>query len=164
MTGKAKPEAGPYTRTLMDNVLAHEGDTEDPFLMELNRDSWEQEYKDDRTKAFKDAVGQLADQLMTGKAKPEEAVAAREGETTVTSGDLADPFLQGLFGEQELKDEFVKGQLKQFAPALERRIVQLRDKVSGQTEEPRQKDTAYGTNMVYTMDKDAAPPTREKFL
>ena len=170
MAGKAKAQAGPYTRTLMDNVLAHEGDTDDPFLMELNSESWEQEYKDDRTKAFKDAVERLADQLMTGKAKPEEAVPAREKrETTVTSGDLADPFLQGLFGEQELKDEFVKGQLKQFAPALERRIAQLREKVSGnkvsgQTEEERQKDTAYGTNMVYTMKKDEAWPTREELI
>ncbi|BDF57886.1 hypothetical protein CE91St36_07030 [Christensenellaceae bacterium] len=164
MAGKAKPQASPYTRTLMDNVLAHEGNTDDPFLMELNSDSWEREYKDGRTKAFKDAVERLADQLMTGKTKPEEAVPAREErETAVTSGDLADPFLQGLFGEQELKDEFVKGQLKQFAPALEKRIAQLREKVSGQTEE-EQKDTAYGTNMVYTMNKDDAWPTREELI
>jgi len=178
--GAPQAQGKPYARTLMDNVLAHEGDTDDPFLMELNRDSWEQEYKDGRTKAFRDAVGQLADRLMTGKAKPVEEFPVREGrEATVTSGDLADPFLQGLFGEEELKKEFVKGQMEQFTPALERRIAQLRDKVnpssarresplgekvSGQTEEVPQKDTAYGTNMVYTMDKDGKQPTREELV
>ncbi|BDF57909.1 hypothetical protein CE91St36_07260 [Christensenellaceae bacterium] len=151
MADQQKPEAGPYTRTLMDNVLAHEGDTNDPFLMELNRDSWEQEYRDGRTKALRGAVERLADDLMAGRAKPEEE-SGKQGNWTAK--DLADPFLQGLFGEQELKNEFVKGQLKQFAPALERRIAQLRDKVNGQAEEPQQKDTAYGTNMVYNTNKN----------
>ena len=194
--GAPQAQGKPYARTLMDNVLAHEGDTGDPFLMELNRDSWEQEYREGRIKAFKEAVGQLAGQLMSGEVKPAEGT-GKQGNWT--DGDLSDPFLQGLFGEEELKNEFVQGQMEQFMPALERRIAQLRDKVnpssarresplgdkvnpsaatrqgespqgergragaegplggkvSGQTEEePQQKDTAYGTNMVYTMDKD----------
>ncbi|WP_147554019.1 hypothetical protein [Christensenella timonensis] len=193
--GAPQAQGKPYARTLMDNVLAHEGDTGDPFLMELNRDSWEQEYREGRIKAFKEAVGQLAGQLMSGEVKPAEGT---DKQGNWTDGDLSDPFLQGLFGEEELKNEFVQGQMEQFMPALERRIAQLRDKVnpssarresplgdkvnpssatrqgespqgergragaegplggkvSGQTEEPQQKDTAYGTNMVYTMDKD----------
>ncbi|WP_147554022.1 hypothetical protein [Christensenella timonensis] len=150
--GAPQAQGKPYARTLMDNVLAHEGDTGDPFLMELNRDSWEQEYREGRIKAFKEAVGQLAGQLMSGEVKPAEGT-GKQGNWT--DGDLSDPFLQGLFGEEELKKEFVQGQMEQFMPALERRIAQLRGKVSGQTEEePQQKDTAYGTNMVYTMDKD----------
>ncbi|WP_147554024.1 hypothetical protein [Christensenella timonensis] len=157
--GAPQAQGKPYARTLMDNVLAHEGDTGDPFLMELNRDSWEQEYREGRIKAFKEAVGQLAGQLMSGEVKPAEGT-GKQGNWT--DGDLSDPFLQGLFGEEELKNEFVQGQMEQFMPALERRIAQLRGKVSGQTEEePQQKDTAYGTNMVYTMDKDGKTASTE---
>ncbi|MEA5003493.1 MAG: hypothetical protein VB081_08345 [Christensenella sp.] len=72
-----QPQGKTYTRILMDKVLAHKGDTGDPFLMELNRDRWEEEYKDGRTKAFQGMIGDYADKLLTGKAKPSEGLGKR---------------------------------------------------------------------------------------
>ncbi|MEA5004341.1 MAG: hypothetical protein VB081_12720 [Christensenella sp.] len=103
---------------LIDKTLALKSDTDDPFVLELNRDTWEQDYKNDRTQAYKKLVSDYADGLLKGTEKPSEGLSKGKGRT---DGDLADPFIQGLWGEQELKNDFMRGQVTAFTPALDAR-------------------------------------------
>ena len=61
-----------------------------------------------------------------------------------SDGDLADPFLQGLFGEKELKNDFVRQQTEKLKPLLEARVAELRGQVdsAGSVGEDSDKDTA----------------------
>ncbi|MEA5002693.1 MAG: hypothetical protein VB081_04275 [Christensenella sp.] len=81
-------------------------------------------------------------------------------------GDVDDPFVQGLWGEQELKNDFVREELKKFTPALDARVKELREKINAKPTQAveDERDTDTSMNMVYTMHKNDPKIVRDDII
>ena len=95
-------------------------------------------------------MGDYVTGLFNGTRKPSEPIAENDrkaGKFQYTDGSLADPFIQGLFGEKDLRSDFLRQQREAFQPSLRQWIEQIEKR-----EKEKEADNAANSKVMYNID------------